>query len=31
MGERQKLKQLENELSRVNDGTTGPGSGESIC
>jgi K+/H+ antiporter YhaU regulatory subunit KhtT len=23
MGERQKLKQLENELSRVNDGTTG--------
>ncbi|MGH8735291.1 MAG: cation:proton antiporter regulatory subunit, partial [Burkholderiales bacterium] len=28
MGERQKLKQLENELSRVNDGTTGPGSGE---
>jgi voltage-gated potassium channel len=27
MGERQKLKQLENELSHVNDGTTGPGSG----
>jgi voltage-gated potassium channel len=28
MGERQKLKQLENELSRVNDGTAGPGSSE---
>jgi voltage-gated potassium channel len=28
MGERQKLKQLENELSRVNDGTAGPGSNE---
>ena len=28
MGERQKLKQLKNELSRVNDGTAGSGSGE---